>query len=108
MYENKYGSIPNGLCVCHKCDNVFCINPNHLFLGTHIDNMVDKMSKNRYPDFSGEKNPAAKLTEKQVIEIRTIEGLSQRQIARIYNITQPMVGNIRRKDNWKHLEVGVI
>ena len=100
------GNIPENMLVCHKCDNVFCINPDHLFLGTHQDNMDDKMSKKRNPDYAGERNPSAKLTSKQVIEIRNIEGLSQRQIAKIYKITQTMVGYIRRKENWKHLKDG--
>ena len=41
------GEIPTGMSVCHHCDNTKCVNPNHLFLGTHSQNMQDKLSKNR-------------------------------------------------------------
>lgn len=66
------GPIPEGMHVLHKCDVRCCVNPDHLFLGTHTDNMRDMAQKGRgkFPGLSGETNPISKLTEKAVEAIR--------------------------------------
>lgn len=66
------GTIPKGFQILHKCDNPSCVNPNHLFIGTQKDNMLDMMKKGRKAKIklTGEINPKAVLTEKQVKEIR--------------------------------------
>lgn len=72
-WQLHYGSIPEGICVCHKCDNRGCVNPHHLFLGTKGDNLRDMFAKGRQPipyDRRGVKNPRTKLTPQQVDRIR--------------------------------------
>lgn len=101
MYRNYVGEIGDGLCVCHKCDNRMCINPDHLFVGTKKDNNDDRRNKGRNANFKGIKNPKAKLTEPQVIEIRNMTGITHSKIAKLYNITKGHVTNIRRLYNWK-------
>jgi len=68
IWEECYGLIPPGLSVLHRCDNPACINPEHLFLGTHTENMRDRDSKNRQP--RGERQGHAILKENTVREIR--------------------------------------
>ena len=72
-YKDAKGEIPKGMCVCHSCDVGLCVNPKHLFLGTHSDNMKDAASKKRIPHLlkqTGEQNSNSKYTQKFADEIR--------------------------------------
>jgi hypothetical protein len=94
------GEIKDGLYVCHKCDNTICVNPDHLFLGTRIDNLRDAKKKGRLAN--GSRNGLAKLTDEQIIKIRN-DNRSQSVIAKIYNIHQTNVHYIKSRKTWKTL-----
>jgi hypothetical protein len=103
--------IPENYFVLHRCDNPECVNPDHLFLGTHQDNMDDMVKKNRQAKGSnfanrkparGEKNGLSKLTEKQAIEIFN-DQRSQRTIAKQYGVTQTAIFYIKIKRTWRYI-----
>lgn len=106
-YELTYGPIPEGLCCLHHCDNIECINPGHMFLGTHKDTMNDMTLKGRRYITLGIDNGRAKLTEEQVLEIRRLYALEnhmlQREIALMFGISRPLVGSIITRKRWKHI-----
>lgn len=105
FYENLVSEIPPGAVVCHRCDNPSCVNPNHLFVGTQRDNILDCIRKGRARrrDQRGTKNHQAKLTESQVLEIRYSESGPQGQIAKRYGVTQTIISDIRRGVAWTHI-----
>lgn len=105
-YECHVGPIPDGLQVCHSCDNRACINPKHLFLGTNADNMADKMVKGRHGYSGGARgvsHPHAKLTNADVAAIRAASGISQRELAARFGVSQVNICFIRQGRMWKHL-----
>lgn len=102
-YELTYGSIPNSLDVCHKCDNPACCNPNHLFLGTPKENNRDAASKGRLP--RGESHHNSKLTENEVREIRhrVANGESQAAVATDFGLSSAGISRIITRKRWKHI-----
>lgn len=100
----EYGSIPEGLNVCHRCDNRACVNPSHLFLGTQSDNISDMHKKGRKSE-AGESNGNAKLTERKVVEIRTLSlsGLSSYALAKQFSVTPTTIQAIVRRKRWTHV-----
>lgn len=97
------GSIPEGMSICHSCDNRACINPLHLFLGTHQANMDDRNQKLRQAQ--GSKNGRAKLSESQVAEIRTRlrSGCADGSVALSFGISRRVIRDIRTGKTWKHV-----
>jgi len=103
--------VPEGMHCCHKCDVRSCVNPEHLFIGTPKENIHDMISKGRNPLSSvrashGEKNGSAKLTEREVLEIRrlcNLKEVTQREIARMFGVCLGMVEQIRGRRAWRHI-----
>lgn len=115
-YIFNVGPIPNGLCVLHRCDVRACVRPDHLFLGTKADNNADMRAKGRAvlpprdgsikpPILRGEANHRAKLTERDVREIRDRHstGESIGSISRAFGIAHIHASYIIRRKKWAHV-----
>lgn len=100
-----YGPIPEGMFVCHKCDNPACCNPNHLFLGTQDDNMRDASEKLRC--HIGEKNYNAKLTEEQVKQIVQLanENMTRKELGQRFGVSRQTINSIINGHDWKYLNI---
>ncbi len=99
-----FGEIPDGVLVCHHCDNPSCVNPAHLYLGTHRENMDDKIRRNRCArlDRKGEKAGRARLTSESVLAIRA-DRRKHNQIAAAYRVHPTTICDIKRRKSWKHI-----
>lgn len=118
-WQIVHGAIPDGIFVCHHCDNPPCINPRHLFLGTNTDNVHDMLAKGRGNKASGarnghatrpektlrgEANPQSKLTEESVRLIRQLYaagGVSHRHLARRFGVGRSTIARILSGNLWK-------
>ncbi len=103
-YQIFRGEVPDGLFVCHECDNPTCVNPRHLFLGTSRHNIDDMVAKRR--TLVGERNHQAKLTEAAVVEIRrrcVVGGESMRAIGRAYGVSLAVIRRIVNGQAWRHV-----
>lgn len=96
------GPIPEGFCILHRCDNPKCCNPNHLFLGTIADNNRDCERKRRRTRVPGERNGLAKLTDEQVLAIRS-SSLNVHTLAFRYGVHFSTIYRIRNRERWRHL-----
>lgn len=94
------GEIPAGIEVCHHCDNTVCVNPDHLFLGTHRENHLDSIRKGRKRAWGLQKLNAAQVYE---IRARVAAGELQYRVAREFGIARNTVSGIVRFQSWQHL-----
>ena len=108
------GPIPEGMLVCHRCDNPICVNPDHLWLGTSKQNSEDRDKKGRMGDcgacckkttgmFKGVKNPAAKITQADADSIRkkyTTGKYTYRKLAKIFYLSSASIANVIKERTW--------
>jgi hypothetical protein len=97
-YELFVGEIPDGMCVLHKCDNPLCVRPDHLFLGSHSDNMQDMFSKGRGNTFNNVKLDMNKVKD---IRKRLENKESRASIAKSYNVCVKTITDIKLNKSWK-------
>jgi hypothetical protein len=99
----KNGEIPKGMYILHSCDNPGCVNPNHLFLGTQADNVMDCFKKGKTT--FGERDHFAKLKEKEVFEIRRLYKtgvVSQKLLSKMFMVSNTQINLIVRGVSWKY------
>lgn len=103
-FELYVSKIPDGMCVCHRCDTPGCVNPAHLFLGSQQDNTADRVAKGRTAKHFGRLHGSAKLFEADIHEIREARE-TYLKIGEKYGISQSLVCNIKKFKRWQHVPV---
>jgi hypothetical protein len=100
VYQLENGPLTSDQVVMHICDNPPCFNPEHLKVGTHADNVHDKVNKGRH--CVGTENGSTKLSDEDVLSIRK-DTRSHTSIAKDYEVGRATIGQIMRGETWKHL-----
>jgi hypothetical protein len=97
--------IPPGMFVIHSCDNPACVNPDHLSVGTSLDNMRDKMKKGRHRTVRGEDAPWSRLTTAEIIAIRRAHrsGLGYKKLGKLFGINDGYACQICQHKRWRHV-----
>lgn len=107
VWEKLHGAIPEGMCVLHKCDNPACVNPEHLFLGTHDENMKDMVAKGRSRGAKGEKNAGAILSADQVRDIYC-SNKTNKELAVLFGVDRNTIMHIKNQKSWQDTTKGLV
>lgn len=108
VFRSFNGPLTESDCALHLCDVRSCVNPNHLFRGTQLENVADRCKKGRtrVGSLPGQLNPMAILHDRDIHEIRDLlsYGFSQRYIGELYGVSQSSISYIWSKKKWGHLK----
>jgi hypothetical protein len=98
------GKISKSKNACHRCDNPACVNPDHIFKGTQLDNIRDCIKKGRFRarGVQGERNGLAKLNNETVISLRSDKRTST-ELAKIYGVSLSSICRARKKETWRNI-----
>lgn len=104
VYELEKGKIPNGLILCHHCDTPACVNPNHMFVGTHRENVLDMLRKGRRKtEYAvGERQGCAKLTSDSIPVILS-DPRPASALAEQYGVNASTIRRVRQGIQWRHI-----
>ena len=104
-YMLNVGIIPPDMCVCHRCDNRVCVRPDHLFIGTKLDNYIDMVQKGRVVRVRGEAINSAKLKDVDIQPIRDLvaNGVSRKSVSIKFSVSPTTIERIIRGETWTHL-----
>lgn len=104
-YELHFGPLPDGLFVCHCCDNPPCVRPDHLFAGTPAENAADMAAKGRVVTKVGSAHRRALITESDVVDLRTLfaAGASRPALVAAYGVGMTQIRRILARESWRHV-----
>lgn len=105
-YELHHGQVPEGLQVLHTCDNRGCVNPEHIWAGTPVENMQDKESKGRANHATGERQGSSKLMQHEVEEIIRLYAtgsFTYKELGAIFDVSHTTIRHIVIGKKWKHV-----
>ena len=101
-YELYVAPIPDGMLVCHHCDNPSCVNPEHLYIGSHSENIQDRDERGRTQ--RGETHVRAKLTEVDVLKIRSLcKVRTRRRLGKMFGVSYGTISCVINRQTWKHI-----
>jgi|SRR3990172_11883214 len=101
-YEIENGPIPFKLCILHKCDNPPCVRPDHLFLGSQVDNAIDMINKGRGNKVNGIRNANSKLTTEKVIKLRSLydQGVKVSVLCKMFGVSHNTASKVAQRRWW--------
>ena len=103
FYKKFKGDIQKGLVIRHTCDNRLCINPEHLIIGTHADNVKDRVERGR--SAKGMKNGRSKLNIEQVKLIKTDNTTPKTQLAKRFGVDPKVIRDIKNGKTWSSVNI---